>query len=582
MKHGSWSARAIFLIAMVSTLLVGAPTGSFAEEAPRPGSGNSIDGSSSSQGLDQEQGGGIQLPTTSQWARQSAYLGTDNGESDLKPGVTITLREARMRPLYLPPNTALADVRVTDQHSGQQVPLNNRPPLTRDDGAVFLPTPTLPPGEFSVTYPGGEATIVVGARARDDSPQATIVPVLAAGGSLLLIVIAGAFVLGRRKGSRVAAAATAGGAIAAFAVSAGVLVLTTSTPAVDDPSVAWRVCSQNDGDIQCKTELLLSLRETRGDQAVAAFLETVEDPNCHSVAHEFGYEMWRTDPSITNALARSTGACLWGVIHGTTESISTFTPNDKLAAVVNDYCAKFDKMPFQQTCFHGAGHGTIWRTNGDLLLAYELCDAQSALYPRTDCHGSAVMEWADRWGEADNELGRELVTPHLSNIAEVCLEGPDERMFKHGCYTGTNHRSWNPVESAEWCMTREQGEGQDGCFGAIGENFLYWMPYYAKDGKSIGSKTYEEAVPLALEHRKVCDGSNGKGRDVCSSAIARAVASMWPTRDAKADMCMAFPEDLQDPCLQHLDIVYARMQMTPPKTDAPAPSSPRADLPPGA
>ena len=446
--------------------------------------------------------------------------------------------------IELPEGTpATVKASLTDVLTGLDVPLAGDG-IDSADGRTVVHIPQLPPGEFLLSWTGGSRRIEV------ESPGSGTAyitePNTAGHGPLIVILVLGASaaaVIGlllRRRGQLVAIAAvlTIGGgtALAAFALSGG------SERVPRD----WETCNlERDANQQllCKSSYLVGELEKGRYADVAALMSTNRDPMCHDVAHRSSFHIWRTTRDAGLAAKLLIPGCDDGLIHGVAESIATFTADRDLAGELISFCTSA-KEEFQvRACLHGGGHATIWRTNGDLEQAWEICreiprDLVDSYDASEECMGSAVMEWADRWSTQQRQ-GKRLVRPDLDEPMTLCLNGPDTHTFRQGCYLGTNHRTGDATHAAKWCLERETQTAA--CFSAVGEN----LPYFETPQTEI-----KLTPDRALHHSQACElAPDDVAKEECARAMSRVFTIMNVSKTLGMEVCDAIHSDLRPGCL---------------------------------
>jgi len=442
------------------------------------------------------------------------------------------------RILELPPG-ARSPIVLVDDLTGLQVPLTGARETT-ESGRVSIHLPQLPMGRFVASWEGGEFVMDVSnagemsfdysERSADDANVPYHFLLLAAGFTTGLLVF---------KRSRKLAALVATGTLL---LSAGVW-RTTTEPRTLYGQVAWDACKleiNGDAASSCMVNTLLDHIDDDQIPALAALLASNNDPLCHEVVHRVGFHTWRTTRDVALAQSIMVPGCENGLIHGIVESMATFTDDEEFPELLLEFCGASADEFAKRACLHGGGHATIWRTNGDITRAWELC-GKLPIYD--ECMGSAVMEWADRW-EDGQKNGNLTVLPKIAEPMELCRLGPDTFLFKSGCYMGTNHRTGNAANAARWCREREPAVHLDACFSAIGENLLYFeLPF-------IVAPDIELVPSMALNHSTACSmAPTASARDACMTALSRVFVTMRISKSEGNEVCRAMSWELVPACL---------------------------------
>jgi len=442
------------------------------------------------------------------------------------------------------PAGAVAPVRLIDTLTGREIPLAGEGIRARQ-GRISILVPQLPPGDFTASWTGGELRIEVlddkGTRfayasrsdQRDGPPYH--LAVLGLGGVTALLFLI-------RGNKKVAILLASGSLIAGAAVW---YVGADARPVYGQ--AAWDACGLEQKEeikLNCKVETLLDHIEAGKFQELRELVSANRDPACHEVTHRASFHTWRLtrDRELANSLLIP--GCDDGLIHGIAEAMATFTSDDKLADELLDFCTGADQDFQVRACLHGGGHATIWRTNGDILRAWEICreipsDAVIGYDASEECMGSSVMEWSDRWS-AGARQGTSTITPKLVEPMDLCPEGPDSFTFRLGCYLGTNHRTGDAEHAANWCIDKETSGQLDACFSALGEN----LPYYEAPYLTI------ELVPeMAVRHAANCGlAPTQSARDACMTALSRVFVVMKVSKTLGLEVCAAVSTTLQAAC----------------------------------
>lgn len=491
----------------------------------------------------------VQQYTSADLGERIGANGTDSGGEILLPGQTITLIEnVTRRPLFLAGTVQPDDIVIIDELSGREVPLTGKKVL-HEGNVTRLLLPQLPAGAFSVTGPGGTGHVLVGDRvvAGMERTERTTGPFALAGMVGVLTALAsGGVLLARRRRGSVLIGLSLGG-LAACAVIVGSML---TAPAGTTPEQC--------ADDTCRVGAFISIYDEGGPAALQAALQAFAGVQCHQVAHEVGYVLWRRDQDPKGAPARMVIGCDEGVPHGTVEALAAFSSDEDFPRLLSDVCQSAADQRVVGGCFHAGGHATIWRTNGDLAAAYKLCDQVSNPYGLYECHGSAVMEWADRWESAERAGQLELIAPNYEQPMQVCLEGPRDALFRAGCYLGTNHRRATPEQAAQWCQEKEPLVVA--CYSALGEN----LPYYSANAHPEQEKDPDNnplRVQDALDHVENCQGApSADAREICSRQVARIFAWINRTHTDLQDLCQNYPEGLSAYCTDEVDKALLQME----------------------
>lgn len=217
----------------------------------------------------------------------------------------------------------------------------------------------------------------------------------------------------------------------------------------------------------------------------------------------------------------------------------------------------------RRTCSHGLGHAMLWRTNGDLAKASDLClrtvdlreGGQTEAFARKvlpvtddvfshrdECLSAAVMEWSDRW-EFERRVGRPgSLIPELEEPMDVCLREGLTEIFYVGCYLGTNYRTRDAGEAARRC--NETAAYPVSCFATIGDNLVLFTE------ANLGEELTEVR---ALAHAGACSlAEDPRASDACAAALSHRY--LLNTRDGTKgeSLCANVEPGLRDGCRRGL------------------------------
>lgn len=452
--------------------------------------------------------------------------------------------------------------RIIDDLTGRVVVLRG---VEDTDEGTTLVLPQLPVGTFTVEIGAERATLRItpeaGTPIELDELGGRVVPLLLSTAVLLLVL---ALMLRIRGRSRF--------------LTLLLLPLVALPLVYDDPGrqevSSWESCAAyltadpRETELlrrNCKVRFLLDMLGENGSGAaeVEAYMRQATDPVCHEVAHLVGFYFSRTTTDPLVASRALLPGCDDGMAHGVLEALSLFNDDEAFLAVTAELCDRFPGGAMRRTCSHGLGHAMLWRTNGDLLKAHELCLRTADLreggqteafarkvLPVTDdvfshrdeCFSAAVMEWSDRW-EFERRVGRpSSLLPALAEPMDICLREGLTEIFYVGCYLGTNYRTRDAAAAARRC--NESAEYPVSCFAAIGDNLVLFTE------ANLGVELTELR---ALGHASACSLAVDPGAaDACAAALAHRY--LLNIRDgAKGEsLCAKFEPGLSDGCRRGL------------------------------
>ena len=424
--------------------------------------------------------------------------------------------------------------RVVDDLTGRVIALRAEHP---DPAGTRVLLPQLPVGTYTLETSAGDAVLRITPEAGtpielDQDRTGRAVPFLLSAAVLLLAV---ALFLRVRHRARFAAL---------LLLPAGLLPLVYEADTGDDVS-SWESCAAyftpdaRETELlrrNCKVRFLLGMLGEDGSGApkVEAYMRQAADPVCHEVAHLVGFYFSRTSPDPEVALKALLPGCDDGMAHGVLEALSLFHDDEGFLDVTDRLCGRYPVGVMRRTCSHGLGHAMLWRTNGNLDLARDLCmrtedlreDGQTEAFARKvlpvtdemfshrdECFSAAVMEWADRW-EFERRVGRPgSLLPELEEPMDVCLEEGRTEIFYIGCYLGTNYRTRDAAAAADRC--NDIAAYPVSCFAVVGDNLVLFLE------ANLGAELTEMR---ALGHARACSRADS---DEASTACAAALAHRY-------------------------------------------------------
>ena len=500
-------------------------------------------------------------------ALTSVPVGAESSGTDTSTGAVKVVAGGvyEFSELAAPTALLLSDEgRVVDDLSGRFIALRGTVNTTEGTRIVL---PQLPVGTFTVETGAGTASLIIAPEAGTpvelDHGGGRVIPLLLSIAILLLLL---AVVLRLRRRGRLLAL-----------LLLPLLVIPVLYEGGEQQDVSsWESCAayltQNPRETEllrrnCKVRFLLGLLGENGSGApqVEAYMRQATDPVCHEVAHLVGFYFSRTNPDPLVASKALLPGCDDGMAHGTLEALSLFNNDAEFLTITAELCDRFPGGAMRRTCSHGLGHAMLWRTNGDLIKAHDLClrtedlreGGQTEAFARKvlpvtdgefshrdECLSASVMEWADRW-EFERRIGRPgSLLPELEEPMDVCLTEGLTEIFYVGCYLGTNYRTRDAGKAAARC--NDFVTYPISCFAALGDNLVLFTE------ANLGVELTEMR---ALGHADACALAD----DLLASAACAAALShryILNTRDMYKgeSLCSIMGPGLRDGCRRGLAI----------------------------
>lgn len=448
--------------------------------------------------------------------------------------------------------------RIVDDLTGRVIALRG---VENTPEGSSLVLPQLPVGTFTVETGSGRAVLRIipeaGTPIELDQPDGRVVPLLLSTAVLLLVLALVLRIRGRTRLLALTLLPLAGAPLLyddqePQAVSSWESCAAYLTPEPRETELLRR---------NCKVRFLLGMlgEDGTGAAAVETYMRQATDPVCHEVAYLVGFYFSRTNTDPLVAARALLPGCDDGMAHGVLEALSLFNDDEKFLQITAELCDRFPGGVMRRTCSHGLGHAMLWRTNGDLGKAHDLCMRTADLreggqteafarkvLPVTDdvfshrdeCLSASIMEWADRW-EFERRVGRPgSLLPELEEPMDVCLREGHTEIFYIGCYLGTNYRTRDAGEAARRC--NESTAYPVSCFATIGDNLVLFTE------ANLGVELTESR---ALGHAGTCSlAEDPRAGDACAAALSHRY--LLNTRDGTKgeSLCAKLESGLRDGC----------------------------------
>jgi hypothetical protein len=504
-------------------------------------------------------------------AQLARGIGADAEGTLLEPGERRVFSELAVPTRFLVEGESFV---VEDTLSGRTIVARE---IVDEGETLRVDVPQLPVGTFRVKTDDGmvEIDVVPEAGTPVELDGTSVgVPLPAFLGAAAIALVLGWALLRSRRGRKILLVPLLGGAgVLAFLLLRG-----------GDPVrvASWESCAANLGGSpretellrrNCKVRFMLDMLEEDGSGAARTeeYMRTVIDPVCHEVVHLVGFYFSRMNPDPAVVERAMLPGCEDGMVHGVLEALSMFHDDRQFVAIVDETCGNFPTARMRKTCAHGLGHATLWRTNGDLQKAWDLCMTatdrreeghteafarkvlpltQTTFSSRDECHSASVMEWSDRW-EFERRVGdtRNLL-PEVAEPMDVCDVDGFSELFYVGCYLGTNYRNRDAVEAAERCNVRAPYPVS--CFATVGDNLVLFAE------SNLGTPLTHR---IAVDHSRACTlAEDPDAAEACSAALSYRYLLNVRNLERGEELCAALPDVLRGGCAKGLRI--AREQLS--------------------
>ncbi|MFM7087933.1 MAG: hypothetical protein ACKOW9_00135 [Candidatus Paceibacterota bacterium] len=421
--------------------------------------------------------------------------------------------------------------------------------VERVDDGVWVSTPELPQGSYQLAWDGGVKSFSIkGKHTYNPAVQedSSIWLILLTGGFLLAIIV---FLVMLIKGRGVKVSLAFFVTVLFLSGGGAVFSMDSSKPLPDVSGCTDIETFKEYFD--CAFPALYEVAIKQPDKFGDYLKSQTINSHCHDTAHYVGFESYRRDLSLVNATQRATTACVYGVIHGTTEAIAVFSSDEEFPKNAIKFCSMFEDPTVSEYCIHGAGHATVMRTNGNLERALELCG------PLTDgdhrCVGPALMEWMVWRNELRDPDKAKARLGGPDQPLEICSTIKSESSVRAACYEALHLANIkNPDLSVNWCLTEEK-EFSVECFAGIGKDLHFWATYETPVAKDIS---------VAVKIHKMCEkGNSDTARYECTWHLVRnAGIVVHDYERIERDLCQVIPVNHRVACRDSVIAVKAENQ----------------------
>lgn len=416
----------------------------------------------------------------------------------------------------------VADVpaRVIDA-TGRELPLTGLGTRPTDDGLeVFVPR--LPPGRF-VIEAGDQRRIleissIPGSTFDQPGPATRPVSPMILAGSFFLVGAAASWALRRRRllagGALILTVTGAAAAIISLGAGSGQF---SGDPCLLEPPSAGTA-------YQCLSRHVSGVYFTAGTMAAVTELDRISASGvsewqavCHEVAHLLGEISWKDGQGNEELVRSGSVNCSFGYFHGILAAMGSYLPDTEVATGIGRLCQLASQHIGSQTeseCAHGAGHSAMWRTNGDLPRAYQICTDSGVKLE--ECLSGATMEWSVIRKAAGGDA-RQLPEPRVESALELCRPpwGTPTPFCAEAAVFGVD--TFEELTSvAELCLEMPPPGAQD-CAALVAKQSAFLVPSLSSDHLSF------------TELLAFCDLLEGIGDSGCVREVAYGL--MFTTRD---------------------------------------------------
>lgn len=273
--------------------------------------------------------------------------------------------------------------------------------------------------------------------------------------------------------------------------------------------------------------------ETQGVAAALQQVVKIRDArlgDCHALSHAVGRAAWVKYKNVAKAFQSGFDVCDFGFYHGVVEKAGMELSIEDFKIKIPQMCAelKSDGLRYSQ-CAHGAGHGAMYRSEGDVNLAMSLCSGfakdQGLL---SGCQTGVSMEYFHLW-----YWQKDFVKPSPASARDACSLVNEE--YKDACYeyvfAGAQAKTVDERDiyrESEWCKATA-GEHLEACLTSLARH-------------SVGSMKIQPEVMA-----KYCQDSGVERARCVGMALLTWVIAYGPTMEQFEVKCKQLPKIDQEP-----------------------------------
>ena len=255
---------------------------------------------------------------------------------------------------------------------------------------------------------------------------------------------------------------------------------------------------------------------------------------CHDVLHEIGRTAYGKYGSFAEATTFQSDFCNSGYLHGVFEAYfeSASDPEKTLAEECQSFASRSGRAFDLWQCYHGAGHGFMYFTAGDLDRSLILCKESFGKTLGVYCQNGAFMEVFNL-----EVLANEKGLLSSGNPLLVC----SERESKGECYPYVaiyfHYAKKMPFSDIfDECSKAEFGR-RDECVFGIGSEAM-----------KRNMKNFDSVAELCLgaksnDHREAC----------LSGAVMMYILNSGGNMEGGLNLCAKMPDDYADECRKSVE-----------------------------
>lgn len=245
---------------------------------------------------------------------------------------------------------------------------------------------------------------------------------------------------------------------------------------------------------------------------------------CHGLTHVIGeaaYDRY----GFQDALAFEHDLCGSGYIHGIVESYMETV--DDLPAAMRSICE-----PDDPKCFHGIGHGLMYRSINDVPGSLALCDTYDERFQKAQCAEGVFMENFDADEQSHDSDYLDPADPFSACRGRDPLYEGVCAFYMVRYYIRLHPRAY--VQALDWCETIPAGP-RDACVKGVGDTAMK---------QNIGDPQFAETV---------CDSAVPERRRYCIEGVSSYFVVHHASTVRGRAMCGTLREENRAACIKIVD-----------------------------
>jgi hypothetical protein len=267
------------------------------------------------------------------------------------------------------------------------------------------------------------------------------------------------------------------------------------------------------------------VQEENPDTSFARFEKVLgEEPEmtsvCHGLAHEIGHAAY-LKYGFEDAFDYENDFCGAGYIHGIVETHLELIRD--IEPALPTICPAGSRK-----CFHGIGHGIMYKKRNDLTESVRLCETFTQQFQRIQCAEGVFME--------NFETDTRFHTSEFLNPEDPFAPCRGQTKINEGVcalYVPRYHLELNDrkyEDTIAWCMTNVPAGPRDACIKGVGD----------------AAMKYNVDRPLVAE--EICENVPLEKRHYCMQGIVSYYIVHFASASKGAELCPLLKEENRATC----------------------------------